>query len=394
MVGIMFSKLIFKFLNCFRKKELDINKINLSSENKSTIGIIKLGFIGDLILITPFLKEIKRVNPYNRIILISFEISRALFLNDKNIDGIIHYPFFETNSIKGLLKSKLIREILHFKKIIREEKIDIIICLNRLFSFWGTMKLFLIVFFSRAKASIGFDTMRRGFFFNIRITDGGFLLKHEIDSYLGVLRLFNIQPRSRKPYLFTNTKDKLYIDELLNSMNISNYNLIFIHPGGGENFDIKKRWPLCKFVDLIQEIFRKDNDTKIILVGGNNEKYLAEKIIKKIDANNKGKIIDLIGKLTLQQLAYLFKYANIFIGNDSGPAHVASINCKNVITIFGFTDFIGFRPWNSLIVVKRLKCNPCIYSYKWKKCLTMDCINKIEVEDIMKLIEKRKLFKT
>ncbi len=59
------------------------------------------------------------------------------------------------------------------------------------------------------------------------------------------------------------------------------------------------------------------------------------------------RVIDLSGKVTLSQLAVVMRRASLFIGNDSGPMHIAAICGVKVIGLFGPTDPKRFGPYGA-----------------------------------------------
>jgi len=80
----------------------------------------------------------------------------------------------------------------------------------------------------------------------------------------------------------------------------------------------EKNWPAERFIALY-EALKKDFNAQIALVGGPSDREQAERI-----AATCHDVLNLAGKLSLDESAWLLKQAKLHIGNDSGPAHLAS----------------------------------------------------------------------
>ena len=97
---------------------------------------------------------------------------------------------------------------------------------------------------------------------------------------------------------------------------------------------------------------------------------------------------DYIGKLSLKQTASLIKDAKILISPDSGSAHLAAALGIKTITLFGPTDINRWKPYGPknkhIIIKKNINCSPCGLLYNCK--FDNKCMQKIEVEDVMKVL--------
>ena len=112
--------------------------------------------------------------------------------------------------------------------------------------------------------------------------------------------------------------------------------LVVIHPGGGRDtlFDgTQLHWPLERFVLLGNHITRK-HDAALIVVGSEQDRKTAESIVGMMS----GKAVSWAGRVTLGELGALCGLADLYIGNDTGPTHIAvAMDCAT-IAIYGPTD--------------------------------------------------------
>ncbi len=109
---------------------------------------------------------------------------------------------------------------------------------------------------------------------------------------------------------------------------------IIIHPGASWKGALRC-WPLRKYMELMRVLVREEG-RKIIVTGGSAEASMAEEVSREF----KGEmgVINAIGKTTLLQMAALMSLSSLFIGNDSGPLHIAQALGVPSVAIFGFTS--------------------------------------------------------
>src|SRR6202012_2683663 len=54
---------------------------------------------------------------------------------------------------------------------------------------------------------------------------------------------------------------------------------------------------------------------------------------------------------SLEEVKSLLAGASLFVGNDSGPAHIAAAFGRPVVVLFGSSDLDNWRPWRTENVV-------------------------------------------
>ena len=142
----------------------------------------------------------------------------------------------------------------------------------------------------------------------------------------------------------------------------------------------RKRWPhYTALAKLLQA-----KGYAVALVGGEHE-------AQEYNATDwPAGVISLLGKYTIPQTAWIIKQATVFIGNDSGPAHIAGAVGTRTIAIFGATKIEKNRPLGSdiTIVTQDLPCAPCQYTARWGKCDSWECVDGITPENVMAAVEQ------
>ena len=99
----------------------------------------------------------------------------------------------------------------------------------------------------------------------------------------------------------------------------------------------ERQWPFSYFAEVIKFIINKNLVQKIVLLGGNSnwEEKQKEKLMKYLKDMP---ILDLVGKISLQENFFIIKNSSIFMGLDSGPSHAAYCLGNKTIVIFVSVD--------------------------------------------------------
>jgi heptosyltransferase-3 len=105
-----------------------------------------------------------------------------------------------------------------------------------------------------------------------------------------------------------------------------------------------KRWPLANWVKLIESLSKAH---QIVLSGAPiaQDRELNQAIIDLLSDTAKKNILNLDGRLKLDQLGTLLRQAKLYIGVDTSVTHLAASCNTPTITLFGATPPTNFGPW-------------------------------------------------
>ncbi len=118
--------------------------------------------------------------------------------------------------------------------------------------------------------------------------------------------------------------------------------LVIMHPGGGTNPVISEtlvRWPVERFALLGNHLARQ-HGARIVLVGSAEEQSLAETLNGLMAV----KVTNLCGQINLGEIGALCEVADLYVGNDTGPTHVAAATGCSTLAIYGPTDPAYSKP--------------------------------------------------
>jgi len=138
--------------------------------------------------------------------------------------------------------------------------------------------------------------------------------------------------------LFVTSEEEKYVDQLIEKEIGRDGHYVIVAPGAADH---SKQWPEEKFSCLCDRLI-KDHHLKIIFVGNEDDRKVAQRINKMMIAD----AINLCGRTNLVQLAELFKHCFFTIVNDSAPMHLASYLNIPVMALFGPTNPSHYGPWS------------------------------------------------
>jgi ADP-heptose:LPS heptosyltransferase len=102
-----------------------------------------------------------------------------------------------------------------------------------------------------------------------------------------------------------------------------------------------------------------------------------------------------LSNLSIGELVAVIADAKLFVGNDSGPAHIAAAVKTPQVVLFGPASSVRWRPWSGAsdsvglaeVAQNYFPCNPCSM-YKCEAFEEPECIRSITVQQVMQAIER------
>lgn len=351
------------------------------------ILIIKLGAIGDLLMVTPAVRAIKKSNQSAHIALLVGKSAKSAIKNNPYIDEFIECDDSIIYKARSLQKARYVLSLL---SLLREKKFDTVIVLHR------DWRFNFFAFLCGIPERVGFDRNGEGRFLTKKVTVSG--IKHNIDQYLEVIKAIGIRDDGKGMNFIISNEAEKAADEILTKKGLKKGDInIGVLAGGASNIKTEmpiKRWPVGNYAELSSKIAA--DGYKVMLLGTDSDRPAAEAILKHVSEGlNRGNvaknILDLTGKTTLEQTAAVMKKCNVIVTHDSGPMHLASAVDVPVISIFGPTDPREYYPlsrnsyyfWN----VENIKCAPCYEDGRFPDCNDPICMKAVTVEQVYEKVK-------
>lgn len=308
--------------------ELDKHKIQ-------KILIIKFGGIGDILLTTPVLPNLKEYFPNAEINFLTLRHSRDILIDNPYLSRAFTYDPSEDKSW-CLIKN------------IRSQKYDLVIDL------FGNPRTALITFLSKAKYRFGFNFRGRNYAYNIKAEGRGGEV-HNVEFNLDALRALEIPVVSRKLFLPVNIVHEEFANEFIKSNKLDAKKIIGISKTGGWESKRYKAKDYIELMNMLNDLY----DINFVLFWGNQkEREDCELIKSKIIKANAYVIPD----SPIRYLGAIINKCDLVIGNDSGPLHIAVAMEVPTLGIYGPTNPKLQGPYgenNLSIVNEKLDCLYC-----------------------------------
>jgi len=294
------------------------------------ILLIKFRNIGDVLLITPLVSNLKS---YYRDALIDVAVNHgteSMITLNPEVNKVIIYD--RELALKSSQFIKIWKEIKFFFSF-RKEGYDLVINLTE--GDRGSV----VSWFTKAPIRIGFSN--NSFFRHIYTH---FLpkqeLRHVVESNIDPLRVLNIPIKNKKVEIFWDKEDESFVEKELTEIN----EFIHIHPVSRWIFKCIADNTMAQIIDYCEiELGSK------VLLTASPEKFELDKITSILN-NCKSKPVNLAGKFSLNQIAALNKKAKLFIGVDTAIMHISASNNTPVFAFFGPSGANHWGPWDNNLI--------------------------------------------
>jgi ADP-heptose:LPS heptosyltransferase len=318
------------------------------------ILVIRPGGMGDMVLLLPLLKNLRRHFPKAVIHLVCEKRNRDILRLAGFSGGIMLYDSHPVALLRGLLQAPY----------------DVAIDSEQFHYFSSLMTLL-----SRAPVRIGFkiNPGRNLLYTHLVNYDLG---GYEADQFMRLAEPLGLSERAEVEGCLTVDAAAMPIEILRKVERLeARGGLVVVHAGSTSRY---KHWAPEKVAELIGQLGR-EGALSFVLVGNGEERPLAERVMAGVSLE--GRIVSLTAQLTVAQSAAVIRRAILYVGGDSGMAHVAVALGTPTVIWFGPSDSQkwGVRGPFRAVVRKPLACSPCFIFGYHKLCRPVTCMRELTV---------------
>lgn len=357
---------------------------------------VKLADLGDLLTITPAMQALREAHPRARIDLLAPPSSAHLLQGAPYLDNIVTFDKFPFDTIRGSLDPAQFLNSIRFFRDLRAARYDAILFFHHFPTRWGAFKFGLVSLVSGAAIRVGLDN-GRGSFLNIRAADRGFGEAHEADYWLEVAALLGADPsQGWRPYLPISEEHREAAARLLREIRGRHTGpIVALHPGAGA-YSPARIWPIEKFAAVGRGLVERG--AAIIVLGGDDDRARAARLVSLVGQSDR--VLDLAGRTGIHETAAVLEACDLFLGNDSGPMHIAAAMQTPVVAVFGPSNTLAWGPYTPrgqasphTIVTRGLPCQPCFYrAYSLglrEGCGPRPCLTKLDHRRVLDACSRR-----
>ena len=352
------------------------------------ILVINLMHLGDLMLVTPALRTLRKNFPTAHIALLADKKLADLVQLNKHIDECILID-------KKGADDKLVNFVKFIFKI-RAKKFDLVINLHR------NERASALAAFSGAEKIVGYSKPIFSNFFT-KVMDNPSIAhhikhglkteyvpgsQHQVKSHFDVLR---------EAVGITEFDDgglEMWIDDAtkINAAKIFNENfppntkVIAFNIGASWQ---TKRWLDEYFAICADKLIRRGYG--VAFLGGSMDVEIVNACVEKMREKNNPLLKIFTGKFTLAMVAGFLDKCVLFLTTDSGPMHIGVARNIPIVTMFGASPVPGFYPYDAkdILIKSPLPCHPCgQHTCPKSGADNLACMKKIPVETVMKYVDE------
>ena len=347
-------------------------------KDSKKILIIRLSAIGDVVDVLPALRYLRSNFPESRISWLVEDRASAILSDHPDLNEVIVFPRkkWQREILKISKTISTLSDILSFYRKLHDEHYDLVL------DFQGNLKSGIMDLITGTENRVGFG---KGFCkeFNYLFTMYKVYpqneREHRIDKNLSLLKGIGFNAEFQNPELPVSKLDHEYISKFIDENNKCPIPLIIVNPCTSE-YGSYKRWSTLNYARLADMILEK-YDVKVVFIWGPNELEIVNEIISQMKQK-----ASVSCKTTIKQLIELIRCADLFIGGDTGPLHIASTLCIPTMAIFGPKDPMLYGPYheNTAIINKELPCSPC----RDRTCSDPECLTTVLPEEVFQGVNK------
>ncbi len=322
-------------------------------------------WIGDLVMATPVLSDLRRAFPEARITAMCRSPICELLREDPEIDELFCFSK-ATGFARRSERKQLIEKL-------SKGKYDLGILLTHSFSsawwFWQ----------GKVANRLGYECNGRKLLLNRSIPlPEQIQNQHLVVTYKMLLGPLGIPVSKTPPRLYLSQKEIADVSILLRNLGIPEGSvLVGINPGA--TYGSAKCWLPERFRQVAEQLL---TDQEIYLVFFGDQATAS--LVGEISEGLPSRVINLAGKTSLRELAGIISLCNVVLTNDSGPMHIADAVGTPMVALFGSTSEIVTGPYRSGTVIhKHVECSPC---YQRTCPIDFPCMKRIEADEVYRAL--------
>lgn len=292
-------------------------------DHPQEILVIRLDHLGDVLFLRPCLLALKTHYPRSKITVLTSRAGAELLRGDRYVDHLLTWeaPWFAR---AGSPADPL--SFWQLAALLRKKRFDVSLDPR------GDLRHHLLTWFSGVRLRVGYG-----------ITGGGFLLHlqrplpqacHEVERNLLLAALLDVEPVVERYVPLNLSEEDAHYGE---SVWTSPGKRVVVHPAAG---DPAKRWPMNRLIEICDSLERQG--CELLLVGSAQDHFAAQALANACAHPPRV----LAGVTSLGQLAGVISAAQVVVGSDSGPAHMAITQGVPTVMLWSRTNEpVEWGPW-------------------------------------------------
>jgi ADP-heptose:LPS heptosyltransferase len=367
----------------------------IARDSVRRILAVKLDHIGDFVTAFPAFRRLKSHFPNAELVVLAAEASLSLAELEPAIDRVIEFNFFHARSESG--RRVLTRaELRALHRTLSPFRFDIALDLRRQTDTRDILR------HTGARWLAGFDQDYACRWLDIAVEFEGdvsrqFKRSHVSDSLVHFIDTIAVacepdragvrspMARAQARQIAAGLPTVRDFAAGQAGLRLFDRPVVCVHAGAGA---VNKQWPAASFAGLI-DLLAGRAGAHIVIIGGPDEAAIADQVMGQV--RRREQVFSLVGKTSLRDLPTLLLSADLYVGNDSGPKHMAaSLGLPTIGIHSGSVDASEWGPMGtSTVTIRRdMTCGPCYIALAADCPRSLACLHGIAVGDVYRACER------
>lgn len=323
-------------------------------------------WVGDAVMALPFFTMLRRLAPQIEIICLCKPNLSAMFADVPTIDRVLELEKADGESGWAFAHRHAGR--------LKQERADAAFCLPTSFG------AALMIWLARVPLRYGHAAEGRRFLLTRSIPSGpNGKRPHRAEGYLSLLRLAFPDVDLKQKLTYRPGESAIArADAIMGDLNPAvRTPLLAIAPSAAQP---NKMWSPDRFASIARR-WIETTTGGVICVGGQADAETCAQVSQQTGGE---RVVNLAARGDLPVVAELIRRATVFLGNDSGLAHLAAAVGTPTVVISGPGDPAEVAPYSPLAhtIKHPLFCSPCYKNYCWRKDKPLECLTEVSIEDV------------
>ena len=331
------------------------------------ILLVRLRSLGDAVLMTPVPAVLKAWRPQIQVSVLIEEPLDGIFRRHPQVDEVIAVPPHQT-------PARRLRSMVR----IRRAGFDVVLNLHS----GSTAGLYTVL--SGAGLRVAYDRARFAFACNVRVAPPrvfwGVERTHTVRHQLSPLLQLGIPvPGEVELVLRLDPAARRRVEQQLAEARLQAGRFVILQPFSKW---LTKEWEPARFAALAQRL-RQSYGLPVVVLPAPSDLRKLERLLG-LDPG----MVSLPGRSLEEMMAWI-EHCGLFVGTDSGPAHVAAALKKKTVVVAGSADPRVWHPWRTehQILSAGLPCIPCP-GHRCREFETPRCLESIGVEQVLEAVAR------
>ncbi|MFQ5700771.1 MAG: lipopolysaccharide heptosyltransferase II [Acidobacteriota bacterium] len=301
-------------------------------------------WIGDVVMISPALRALRETFPSARI---------DALIRPHVVECFTHHPSVDDVIVEEPARSHTPAGLRRLAARLKGRRYDLAVLFQK------AIGAALLAWLARIPRRIGYDTDRRGFLLTHPIHETPALRRiHHVEYFLTIARAAGcrIGPIPRRVYFPVDDESRAFARSFLAAREAERYPLLAAFAVGASK--PQRAWHADRFAALARRLVR-ERSAGILVVGGERDRDDAGRVLAAAGKHG----LDAVGCTTVRQMAALLERCGVFVGNDSGPMHVAAALSVPILAMFGPGSPAKTAPYmpaeRFVALSEQFHCSPC-----------------------------------